>query len=99
MKQWKGRKEAKERGRTKVGRKPYAYQGSVDEGDDDVRIELVIHPSFDGPDGIWVTGQLGHGHLRYFQTVTKNAERRTRTATADGIQLGRKEECGEGSRI
>ena len=66
------------------------YQSGVDERDDNVRVEFVIHPTLDGPDGVGITGQLGDGHLRHLEAVTKDAEGRPRTTTTYGVQLREK---------
>lgn len=39
---------------------------------------LTINPLLDGPDGVGVTGKLGHSHLRDLETVTQHTERRAR---------------------
>ena len=63
------------------------YQSGVDERDDNVGVEFVIHSTLDSPDGVGITGQLGDGHLRHLEAVTKDAEGRPRTTTAHGVQL------------
>ena len=41
------------------------------------------------PHGVRVAGELGHGHLGHFQSMTQYTQRRASTRTASDIKLGR----------
>mmetsp|Transcript_61106 Transcript_61106/g.157570 ORF Transcript_61106/g.157570 Transcript_61106/m.157570 type:complete len:936 (+) Transcript_61106:1023-3830(+) len=64
------------------------HERDVDEGHDDVAVELAVHRRLHGPHGVRLTGQLAHRHLGHGQAVAQHAHRGPRPAAAERVQLG-----------